>query len=153
MNREPGTYVLVLECSSRTELQIGSWGRLQLDHGYYLYVGSALGPGGLQARVSRHCRRDKTRRWHVDFLRARTRLVSVWYVQDPRRLEHSWAKALEGVEQATPVQGFGCSDCRCFSHLFFVADDAGLAACVHALPQGVLHWACHDADDPPPGGR
>ena len=146
LKREPGTYVLVLECTRRRALQIGRWGQLELDHGHYLYVGSALGAGGLRARVSRHCRRDKTRRWHVDFLRACTRLDRVWYLQDAKRLEHVWAKALEGVAQATPVKGFGCSDCHCLSHLFFVADEAGLTACAHALPQGVLHGTCRDAD-------
>ena len=69
----PGAYVLVLRFSKRLEISVGRLGVLSAQAGYYVYVGSALGPGGLAARVGRHCRREKTLRWHVDCLRTMRR--------------------------------------------------------------------------------
>lgn len=143
MNSEAGTYILVLESDKRQRIQIGKWGKLKIEPGYYLYVGSALGSGGVLARVSRHCREKKTQRWHIDFLRARTCLNIVWYAHGTERLEHRWASDLAGLEQTVAIKGFGCSDCRCLSHLFFVADNAGLQACEEALPGRIQHSRCH----------
>ncbi len=137
MKPEPGTYVLVLRSDERKRIQIGKWGPLQINPGFYLYVGSAVGPGGVQARVSRHCRQEKARRWHIDFLREHTEVNSVWYAHGPGHLEHEWAKALEGAKGTVSVKGFGCSDCRCKSHLFFVAHATGLPECAAALKGNV----------------
>ena len=54
-----GTYALVLRSDVSAATEIGRWGRLTIRPGYYVYVGSALGPGGVRARVSRHCRETK----------------------------------------------------------------------------------------------
>ena len=43
----PGTYVLVLRFSKRLEISVGRLGVLSAQAGYYVYVGSALGPNGL----------------------------------------------------------------------------------------------------------
>jgi Uri superfamily endonuclease len=115
----PGTYALVLRSDRDRSVQVGRWGRLQIHPGYYLYVGSAFGPGGVRARVSRHCRATKTMRWHIDYLRAFTRPVAVWCNYDPMHHEHHWAEALAQLPDMSPVTGFGCSDCRCRAHLFF----------------------------------
>jgi len=63
----PGTYDLVSRFSKRLENVVGKLGVLSAQVGYYVHVGSALGPGGLAARVGRHCRREKRLRWHVDY--------------------------------------------------------------------------------------
>ena len=133
MKSEAGTYVLVLRSRSSRQVQIGKWGILDIRPGYYLYVGSAFGPGGLLARVSRHCRREKPRRWHVDYLREFLMPESVWYSYGPNRYEHEWAAALAMMEGMSPVRGFGCSDCRCGAHLFFSSEKPGLAEFVHAI--------------------
>jgi Uri superfamily endonuclease len=100
-------------------VQIGRWREIDIQPGYYIYVGSAFGPGGVRARVSRHCRTDKPKHWHIDYLREFVILLGVWVSYEPERLEHQWAQALYGLEKMTPIQGFGCSDCRCYSHLFY----------------------------------
>lgn len=142
MKSEPGTYILVLESGKKKQIQIGKWGKLALDPGYYLYVGSAFGPGGVRSRVSRHCREEKSKRWHIDFLRVYTHLNVVWYAHGAERLEHRWANALAGLEQTLAVKGFGCSDCRCLSHLFFVAHKADLDACASVLAGRIQQWTC-----------
>jgi Uri superfamily endonuclease len=60
-----GTYALVLRSDTSVSAEIGRWGRLAICRGYYLQVGSALGPGGVRARVSRHCRGAKSKHWHI----------------------------------------------------------------------------------------
>lgn len=116
-----GTYILLLRSSRATVVAVGRWGDLAVRRGWYLYVGSAFGPGGLAARVGRHCRADRPARWHVDHLRRATALRGVCFTVDPSRLEHRWADALACLPELEPVPGVGCSDCDCRAHLFFAA--------------------------------
>ena len=102
---------------------IGKLDILNMLPGIYVYVGSALGPGGLAARVERHALREKTLHWHIDYVRAETRLVAVWFARGTKQRECHWAKMLERVIGAKiPLEGFGSSDCRCRSHLQYFAD-------------------------------
>ncbi|PLX79828.1 MAG: DUF123 domain-containing protein [Desulfuromonas sp.] len=142
MDSKPGTYILVLESSSDTIVEVGRWGLLELKPGYYLYVGSAFGPGGVRARVARHCRSKKSNRWHIDYLRAYTSLKSIWYCLDPEHLEHQWAEALADLHGMVPIHGFGCSDCKCYSHLCFSRYQPELVTFVHAVGQSVLTGNC-----------
>jgi Uri superfamily endonuclease len=115
----PGTYALVLRCRRRARLRIGRLGVLQTLPGFYVYVGSALGPGGVAARVRHHQRPAARPHWHIDYLRARADLVEVWHVHGTRCREHRWASIVSGLRDATvPLRGFGASDCNCVSHLF-----------------------------------
>ncbi|MCL6641950.1 MAG: GIY-YIG nuclease family protein [Candidatus Bipolaricaulota bacterium] len=120
MNRfgeQRGVYVLVIEAHGAAV--IGRLGRQDFD-GIYLYVGSALGPGGLK-RIERHravaMGLNKTRRWHVDYLLALGHLRGVFVIETSQKLECAVAQSLAGIAQPV-VKGFGSSDCRCFSHLF-----------------------------------
>ena len=116
-----GIYALVLHLEHREEITVGKLGTFTFPPGYYLYVGSALGPGGLEARLARHRRRAKKLRWHVDYLLAHAQLMEVWSTASTDRLECLWAQtaqALPGTEIRVP--GFGSSDCRCLSHLIYL---------------------------------
>lgn len=121
MNSEPGTYTLILRSHRKASAQIGRLRQIDLEPGYYLYVGSAFGPGGVHARVARHCRRDTSHHWHIDHLREFLTPVGVWYSHDTKRLEHRWAQLLGGMRGMSSIQGFGCSDCTCYSHLFLTS--------------------------------
>ena len=123
-------------------MQIGRWGLLDIRPGYYVYVGSAFGPGGVLARVSRHCREAKSKRWHIDYLREFAILKSVWYRHSTVRLEHRWAEALAELNETETVKGFGCSDCKCESHLFFTAGEPKLAKCASSVQGSVKTWSC-----------
>lgn len=118
METKTGTYVLLLECRTNASIQIGRWRSILVERGYYLYVGSAFGPGGIRARVARHARRRKKRHWHIDYLRECLSLVDVWVSHDPVTLEHHWAQIMHHMDGMSPVAGFGCSDCNCHAHLF-----------------------------------
>jgi Uri superfamily endonuclease len=120
VERGPGTYALVLHAAEERSMEIGRLGRLDLRCGFYVYVGSAFGPGGLRARLRHHLRPATRPHWHVDYLRAETRLVEIWYSRDEAVREHAWADAIRQMRSAsTPLPGFGSSDCRCPSHLSF----------------------------------
>jgi len=93
-----------------------------LREGYYAYVGSAFGPGGLGARLRRHLAVAKPLHWHIDYLRAAVAVVEIWVTLDHVRREHQWAAAVAAARPASmPLKGFGASDCDCPAHLFFSA--------------------------------
>jgi Uri superfamily endonuclease len=122
MTAESGAYALVLFCSHDEQVQIGKLGPLQLRRGFYVYVGSALGPGGVRARVAHHQKLSPRPHWHIDYLRPRTRLDRIWYSHGRVCREHQWARVIRALRGASvPIAGFGSSDCRCKTHLFFFA--------------------------------
>ncbi len=112
----PGTYVLLLYLRQSTQLKVGRLGVIPFKRGWYAYVGSAFGPGGLAARLGRHLRQEKRCRWHIDYLRAISEPKEIWYSTQPEPLEHHWAVHLLNGP-CTPINGFGCTDCHCVSHL------------------------------------
>jgi Uri superfamily endonuclease len=140
MTSEPGTYALLLRSEEEQEITVGALGEMTVRPGTYVYVGSAFGPGGLQARVARHVRGDGALHWHIDYLRAMTILEAVWYTHDPERRECTWAELLRArSDAAVPVDGFGASDCNCPAHLVRISGDASLASFRRRL-----HTRCPD---------
>ncbi|HDI11006.1 MAG TPA: DUF123 domain-containing protein, partial [Candidatus Acetothermia bacterium] len=49
-----GVYVLVVAVERPVKIRVGSLGIVGFAAGTYAYVGSARGPGGIEARVRRH---------------------------------------------------------------------------------------------------
>lgn len=120
MQTLPGTYALIFSASHSCVIKIGKLGTLQLQPGFYIYVGSAFGPGGLKARIAHHCRKPVHPHWHIDYLGSFLELKDIWHTYDPVHREHQWAKIFLSARGASiPLAGFGSSDCRCKSHLFY----------------------------------
>ncbi len=113
-----GCYFLVIENDSPQDIQVGALGGIFFPAGFYVYTGSAM--GGLDQRIARHKRRGKKLRWHIDYLLANTRLVDVHKIVTGRNIECILADALARRFESVP--GFGCSDCRCKSHVFYHSD-------------------------------
>lgn len=119
-----GTYLLILRLDTDlTGLAIGRLGRYDFAAGYYLYLGSAFGAGGLAARLAHHRRAVKPHpHWHVDYLRACTHLIETWAVGSGMRKECCWTQGLaESPGLSFPVPSFGASDNGCVSHLLYSA--------------------------------
>lgn len=120
-----GTYVLALWLGAERSLTIGRLGRHRFPAGWYLYVGSARGPGGLQARLKRHRRQlglNKRAHWHIDLLREHSCWGGAWTRAGEERVECTWAGTLARLPEAhMVVPGFGASDCRCAAHLVWVS--------------------------------
>jgi Uri superfamily endonuclease len=109
---------LLAQLKQGIEIQVGKLGTFHFPAGWYAYAGSALGPGGLPARLARHARTHKRLHWHVDYLLQHAVLEAIWQTDYPERLECAWAAAVQALPCAqTPVRGFGASDCRCRAHL------------------------------------
>ncbi|NIR31284.1 MAG: DUF123 domain-containing protein, partial [Gammaproteobacteria bacterium] len=86
-----------MRCDADARVRIGRLGLLQLQPGFYLYAGSALGPGGVRGRLAHHRKIARRPRWHVDYLRCRVQLAETWYALGAHRCEHEWAGLLEGA--------------------------------------------------------
>ena len=134
-----GSYVLLIELPEERVITVGSpakvppaivvrragvrrAGRLPSRHfprGYYAYVGSAM--GGFKARISRHFKSNKKLHWHIDYLLEKASITGIILCQTNERVECTIAQALS--YQFDSVPGFGCSDCKCRSHLFFAAEE------------------------------
>lgn len=137
-----GTYVLLFACREAACPDVGRLGRIALEAGYYLYVGSAFGPGGVRARVARHLRRDKRRHWHLDYLRETLEPLEAWYTHDPVRREHEFAAALASWSGFDGVRGFGSSDCACPSHLFAVRRRPRASRLARSTGVALTVWPC-----------
>jgi len=79
-------------------------------------VGSAL--GGLDPRIERHLRKDKVLKWHADYLTARADSVEAYISYPDYIQECELARMAEESGMVPSHKGFGCSDCRCRTHLF-----------------------------------
>jgi len=118
MQARSGTYALILASSSDRLIEIGKLGKFLIRPGYYVYAGSAFGPGGIKARIAHHAKFSQRPHWHIDYLRSALFLDEVWYTYDSEQHEHQWADILKHLKGATlPIAGFGASDCSCKSHL------------------------------------
>jgi Uri superfamily endonuclease len=121
---DKGSYCLIL-AARESCIAIGSLGDLFFPPGWYVYCGSAQGPGGF-ARVLRHIRVSRegvsSPTWHIDYLlssQAFTLEAAVCIPGRERETECHIAASLSG----RPCTGFGCSDCRCRSHLFYYPEN------------------------------
>jgi len=115
-----GAYILVCHALEAGSVIAGRLGRIVVQPGYYLYAGSALGSGGLRARLAHHMRPAGKPHWHIDYLRVVAPLSQIWFCHGPERREHLWASVLhEALGGSVPFPGFGSSDCGCCSHLFY----------------------------------
>jgi Uri superfamily endonuclease len=117
---DPGTYMLVLNAQTEREVTIGKLGRFSIKPGYYVYSGSAFGPGGLRARIGHHLRQSSKPHWHIDFFKQDFDITEVYYISGKKCYEHRWAETLQSrPDAAIPIPRFGASDCKCPAHLFF----------------------------------
>ncbi len=120
MEKGTGTYGLILEAKTNFEIIVGKLGRLKGEPGYYVYVGSAFGPGGLKARIKHHLRHAAKPHWHIDHLRLKLHVNEVWYTHDHCNRECAWARLMAGMKgNGIPLRGFGASDCTCSTHLIY----------------------------------
>ena len=123
-----GTYALLLALSQSVQLRVGALGECRFETGWYVYLGSALGPGGLSARVGRHIGAQGRMHWHIDYLTRVVEVVRVGWRVGVERRECGWAQAVGGWPGARlALARFGASDCRCDTHLWTFSEQPDLA--------------------------
>ena len=103
-----GAYILILRLRNPLRIRVGSLGVVEFDREYYAYVGSAMGPGGVRARLCRHIRGRGAKRWHIDYLREHADVAYYLYTCEgpPERVI---AERCRRLLDPGP-RGFGSSD-------------------------------------------
>ena len=109
-----GSYLLVITLNDRLNIEVGKLGEILFDRGYYIYTGSAW--NGIEQRLRRHFREDKRIRWHIDYLTTLKKPEYAIIIQN-KRIECKMASLLSKLFNS--IRGFGSSDCKCYSHLFY----------------------------------
>lgn len=118
-NGEKGSYIVCLQLNKVTHVQIGKLGDHVFHPGFYYYIGSAFGPGGVAARCKHHLNISTSPRWHLDYLRRHGQVEEILFNTETVHYEHVWARAFTQHNIDMPMPGFGASDCDCPTHLFF----------------------------------
>ena len=135
-----GSYVLIIKNKEDQNIKIGSLGNIFFKEGFYAYIGSAL--SSLEARIKRHLRDDKNLHWHIDYLLKKTEIIEVFCKKSTTKEECDIANFFNQKLELIP--GFGCSDCKCKSHLFYgecetlleYSKSSNLVPCIHMVPTG-----------------
>ena len=143
-----GGYALILRVGKEATIMIGRRA-FAIDPGVYIYSGSALGPGGVEARVERHLRRFERRggskdgviesgryHWHIDCLLPVADSFIAVCAESKRRTECLLTSVLKDKGMQV-VKGFGSTDCRsgCGGHLLFMPGGDTEAA-IRAVVEG-----------------
>jgi len=116
---DKGIYCLVFQTPGCT-IRVGALGVITFHAGWYIYIGSALGSGGLQ-RLRRHVLlarlRDKQPKWHVDYLLT-SPCFSLMYAVSAITANLLECRLCRELNNGS-IPKFGCSDCSCTSHLLY----------------------------------
>ncbi len=117
-----GGYIIIIEVSKSILITM-SKRKIRAGPGFYAYIGSAGGPGGLRARLLRHIRKTKKLRWHIDQITSNiyTNIIKIILSTEV------WGKTFENRislclsnKNLDYIKGFGSSDDRnSRSHLFY----------------------------------
>jgi len=132
-----GAYCLCISVSADTEVCVGALGHLAFPRGRYVYIGSAL--NSLEPRITRHIKTSEgthhVTHWHIDYLlrEPAATLSRIYFAETDEKIECLLASGVAG--HGEPVEGFGCSDCSCRSHLYRV-DEFGFLE-----KMGLKEWA------------
>ncbi len=118
------SYILLLKLDEPAVIGVGRLGRKRFPAGYYAYVGSAV--RNRDARLMRHLRTSKKKRWHVDYLREKAEIRGIYLCGIEECALNELLAKVPGCE--VPVPGFGSSDCAsCESHLAYFHEEPDLS--------------------------
>jgi len=110
-----GSYILLIKLKANKIIKIGKLGKLFFKKGFYVYIGSAI--NNLEKRINRHLSKNKNYHWHIDYLLQKSEILEVYIKENNIKEECKLAKIFN--EKLEKIHGFGCSDCKCTSHLFY----------------------------------
>ncbi len=132
-----GTYALMFKCSAPFQAVVGKLGPVFLSEGYWIYVGSAFGPGGLRSRLSHHLQPSHRPHWHLDHIKSAMQPIEIWITTDTVKREHAWATIISALNGASrPIVDFGATDCACRAHLIHLPRRPGF--CRFAMRLGAV---------------
>ena len=109
-------YIVGIYVSKPITIEVGSLGRVSFRKGYYIYIGS--GGRAPLSRIHRHFRRNKRIRWHIDYLTQYYPALEAYVIWSPNIDEYGLY--LDLCSRYEFIEGFGSSDKRSKSHLFYL---------------------------------
>ncbi len=105
-------YFIILKLDEDCEIEVGRLGKILFKKGYYIYCGSAK--RGFSKRIKRHFSKNKKLWWHIDYLSMKAQPIEAYKCKgSEHKISELASKFYEGIK------GFGSSDCKCYSHLFY----------------------------------
>lgn len=112
-----GAYLLLMRLEAPVSISLRKIDAITLEAGWYVYSGSAKGPGGLRSRLQHHFRKTKKSHWHVDQLTTQCVDMAAVSVVDGHECQFI-SMLLNHPTFNIPCRHFGSMDCRvCESHL------------------------------------
>ncbi|UUX48550.1 DUF123 domain-containing protein [Nisaea acidiphila] len=124
LRSDPGSYLLLLHLPAPLAATVRDR-PADLPAGFYVYAGSARGPGGISARLGRHLRGDGKQRWHIDQVTARADQRAGFDFSEMTECDLIGRLTADGAF-SPPVAGFGSSDCgTCKAHFLRYAPSSG----------------------------
>ena len=110
-----GLYFLLIRLKNSCELKIAGK-EVTVPRGYYIYTGSAQ--KNLSSRIERHCRKEKKKHWHIDYLLEFAEVIDIKVLENiPQEKEIVYAEKWLALADFVPVRKFGASDSTAESHL------------------------------------
>ena len=120
-----GCYCLIIHINDSKAIRVGKLGKIKFKKGYYVYVGSAM--NGLESRLNRHLSDSKKLHWHVDYLLKNAEIADIIYNVD-KKVECEVSQYISAKSEG--IDGFGCSDCDCESHLYYFKSKFEAVECI-----------------------
>jgi len=115
--RNQGAYLLVLYNPETNIFEIGALGRIRFQRGYYVYAGSAQ--KNLDQRIKRHRRKNKTIRWHIDYIiPSKMSIIKIYKIRIIVRKETELAEKMLMISD-DHIVAFGSGDSPVSSHLVY----------------------------------
>jgi len=111
-------YILIIPIEADFIVKVGSLGKIRFQRGYYIYIGS--GGKSLFKRVSRHFKKHKVERWHIDYITNIYRPFEAYRLLNCKdEYEVSEYLVKKGLRY---IPRFGSTDKKSRSHLFYIKD-------------------------------
>lgn len=110
-----GNYVLLIRVLNEETISVGRLGQRTFSAGYYAYIGSAM--RGFYARFRHYFNPEAKVHWHIDYLLQKAAINGIMLLPSQDQRECVISSMLR--EELEIIPGFGSSDCRCTSHLYF----------------------------------
>jgi len=117
--RDKGSYLIIGFLKKCLNLKI-SKKYYSFESGWYIYVGSAM--NSLKKRIERHLMVKKKLKWHIDYLIPHLEMKKSIPIQSSEKIECEISRDLEKISYGF-INGFGSSDCKCHSHLYFMENN------------------------------
>jgi Uncharacterized conserved protein len=112
-----GSYILIIKNNKEIKIKIGKIGKRKFKKGYYIYIGSAKRK--YKSRILRYIKRIKRKHWHIDYLISNKNVVIIGFILAFNKSECEIAEFFYN-NKLQYVNKFGCSDCQCKSHLYYL---------------------------------